>query len=236
MRNLAVCFLFLFISAGAVANDSLTVSSPSGKINVKVWLDGIIKYRIYNKDIPLLLPSGIDMQFLGQGSLTLGSHIKSSSVKTVSAEITSPVPEKRKIIADHYTLLTIGFSRPFKIEFRVYDDGVAYRFLISFKDSVTVKNETADFCFPANPGVYYPGVQKREDLDIFHTSFEELYQFKPLTDITSKEMAFSPVLIAPEEGAKTAITESDLEDYPGMFLGWHRQLRIKRIVCSISIG
>ena len=59
---------------------------------------------------------------------------------------------------------------------------------------------------------------KRGDQDIYHTSFEEPYQLKTLDSIGPANLIFSPLLIADSVGPKLLITESDLEDYPGMFL------------------
>jgi alpha-glucosidase len=115
--------------------------------------------------------------------------------------------------------LSIEFKQPFRVEFRVYDDGVAYRILTQFKDSITVKNEIAEFNFPGRPSAYFPQVQKKQDADIFHTSFEEEYPLRMLDRIPDDLMGYSPILVVPESGPKIAITESDLFDYPGMFLG-----------------
>jgi len=76
----------------------------------------------------------------------------------------------------------------------------------------------ASFNFPANHLFYYPEVVKRDNTDIYHTSFEEPYQLRPLDSLTSANLCFTPVLVAPANGPKIIITESDLEDYPGMFI------------------
>jgi alpha-glucosidase len=56
--------------------------------------------------------------------------------------------------------------------------------------------------------------------DKYHTSFEEPYQSKPLDSLIETQLMFSPVVI--DEGfVKIAVTESDLDDYPGMFLVYH---------------
>ncbi|MDP4224736.1 MAG: glycoside hydrolase family 97 catalytic domain-containing protein, partial [Bacteroidota bacterium] len=157
--------------------------------------------------------------FLDNGySISSGKVIKSHSVKRFSGQIVCPVPEKRIMIPDNYSLLNISFRNPFKAEFRVYDDGVAYRILTSFRDSIRVKEEIATFSFPGKPSVFFPEVHRRSDADIFHTSFEEEYKFMRIDSIGAGSMAFTPVLVAPQPGPKIAITESDLEDYPGMFL------------------
>jgi hypothetical protein len=41
---------------------------------------------------------------------------------------------------------------------------------------------------------------------------------KQIDSLTEKSMAFSPVLVGDGDDVKIAITESDLADYPGMFL------------------
>src|SRR5437867_194382 len=66
--------------------------------------------------------------------------------------------------------------------------------------------------------IYAPLIQKREGLDIYHTSFEELYQYKSLDSISSSDEMFSPALVSSVDDIKIAITESDFLDYPGMFL------------------
>lgn len=213
-------FLVFFISCSirSFSGDSLSVCSPSGKICVKIWMEENLKYRVYENGNSILEPSEIGMVLKNNISLFSKNQIASHSVKKISGQIISPVPEKRKLIADNYNLLSINFRKACKIEFRVYDDGLAYRFLTSFRDSIIVNNEVADFHFPNQPEVYFPGIHKRDDADIFHTSYEELFSQRKMADIGKAELAFNPVLVSPATGPKIGITESDLEDYPGMFL------------------
>ncbi len=213
---LVVLLISFYINAWSL--DTLSVCSPSGNICVKVWMGKNLQYRIYHKKAAILDPSDIDMILANNKSFSINNSIKSFAVKKETHQIISPVPEKRKIIKDVYNELTIQFRQPYKIEFRVYDDGVAYRFLTQFKDSVTIENEVAEFHFPGAPAAYFPGIHKRDDADIFHTSFEELYPLRKLDSIAINEMAYTPVLVVPKSNPKIAITESDLEDYPGMFL------------------
>jgi alpha-glucosidase len=218
---LAAIFISFYISARS--HDTLSVCSPSGKICVKIWMEKNLKYRIYDNGRSILEPSEIDMILANNKSFSFDNSIKSSTIKKESHQIISPVPEKRKNIHDGYNVMSIGFKQPYKIEFRVYDDGVAYRFLTLFKDSVTIQNEVAEFHFPGIPSAYFPGIHKRPDADIFHTSFEELYPLREVDKIEITEMAYTPVLIVQHpisigSNPKIAITESDLEDYPGMFL------------------
>ena len=51
---------------------------------------------------------------------------------------------------------TISFNSGFSLQFRAYNDGVAYRFETSLKDEITVKNEISEFQFPAGSHSWYP--------------------------------------------------------------------------------
>ncbi len=215
--SLSVIF-FILVTLTTMATDTLQVHSPSGKICVKVWMDKQLCYSISFYDKTILEQSHIDFILENNQSLSSDNSIRSGSVKKINEKIISPVPEKRRIIPDIYNLLSVTFRRPYKVEFRVYDDGVAYRILTAFRDSITVKNETAEFSFPGKPSAYFPGIQKREDADIFHTSFEEEYPLMRLDTIPRGSIAYSPLLVIPDNNPLIALTESDLEDYPGMFL------------------
>ena len=173
-KIISIVFLLPFCFS-CWCSDTLIVNSPSGKISLKVWLDKGLKYCIsYDRRI-ILSPSSIDFLVENKEPLSGNKSFRSSVVKEVNSEIISPVPEKRKIIPDNYRLLSVSFSLPYKVEFRVYNDGAAYRILTSFKDSIRVINEVAEFSFPGRPSAFFPAVHKRDDADIFHTSFEEEY-------------------------------------------------------------
>jgi len=229
------CLLFLLLVSPP--SKHLKVTSPSGHLTLEVWQDHEIKYRIYEGSRLILDTSSIDLIPLGVPALSHDNPIRTHTTRQVAEEIISPVPEKRKRIPDHYNILTLSFRQPYRLEFRVYDDAVAYRIITLFKDTLTIQKELARFHFPGNPSAWFPGITKRPDADIYHTSFEELYPLRRLDSIAPGEIAYSPVLVtgvtdlataitdpatdSSTPGApspKIAITESDLEDYPGMFI------------------
>src|SRR4030095_3198008 len=210
--------IFLLIGFFASSSNAQELRSPNGKIKVKIEIKNQIYYSITFEDKPILLRSTINIVLQNGISLSGNLAIRKVTLDDNKSVITSPVPEKRKNIPDIYNVLEFRFAQPFSLVFRVYDDGVAYRFLSHSKDSIVVKQEIAEFNFPAAHPVYFSDVVKRDNADIYHTSFEELYKLKPLDSISGKNMIFSPTLVAPSEGPKILITESDLEDYPGMFL------------------
>ncbi|MBL7742765.1 MAG: glycoside hydrolase family 97 protein [Chitinophagaceae bacterium] len=206
--------LFLYTKAA----DKKEVSSPDKKIKVTIEATDKLYYSISYNDTAILLPSVINLSLLNNLNLSGKISLKKATTRYNNSVIVSPVPEKRKNIPNVYNEVTIRFQQPFSLVFRVYNDGVAYRFISHIKDSVIIQNETAEFNFPENRRICFPEVVKRENADKYHTSFEEPYQFKPLDSLTEKNLCFTPVLIIPGSGPKIVITESDLEDYPGMFI------------------
>ena len=93
----------------------------------------------------------------------------------------------------------------------------------------------AEFSFPGKPSVYFPKVQKKEDADIFHTSYEEEYPLRRMDSLLAGMIGYTPVLVAPESNPKIGITESDLEDYPGMFLGGTGTSKLKGVFAGYPL-
>jgi len=218
MKFFSLIIFCSFFSFTLEAADSLTVLSPDKSIHVTINTNKSLTYSITIDNKKIIEPSIIDMQLTDGKKLSDYLSVQSTKYNSVNQFIEQIVPYQQKNIPDVYNEVIIQFKKNFSIIFRVYNDGVAYRIISRFKDSITVKNETANFNFIKGANVYAPLIQKREGLDIYHTSFEELYQYKSLDSISSTNEMFSPALVSTIDNIKIAITESDLLDYPGMFL------------------
>ncbi|MCE7064696.1 glycoside hydrolase family 97 protein [Dyadobacter sp. CY326] len=217
MRNLFI-FGFFIVTLHVHGATNRQIFSPDGKTKLLVNIDKALTYNILYEGKTLLAPSEIDLVLLNQGKMSDRLDKPKITTRTVNETIISPVPEKRRHIPDLYNEVSFRFGNPYRVTFRVYNDGVAYRIETLFKDSITVQNEIATFNFPGNPQLYFPEAVKRDNQDKFHTSFEEPYQIKTLDSVFAKNLCFTPVLISSGELPKIVITESDLESYPGMFL------------------
>ena len=219
MKNLIfILFLYCALSVHSAKNDTLAVRSPNGLLCVKVWMGAQLTYKMLYQGKILTGNSVIDLIQLNGNALSLKNKITSSNIKPVDSEIIVPVPERRKRMKDTYNQLTIAFKQPYSVTFKIYNEGIAYRISTRFKDSIYIKDEVARFSFAHHPSVYFPLIHKKSNADIFHTSYEEQYPLLLMNAIPDTTIAYSPVLVVPVEGPKIAITESDLRDYPGMFL------------------
>lgn len=150
---------------------------------------------------------------LTDGALGTAPKLLSSKKSTVGEIIQPYVSLKYSNVKSDYNLLQLKFSGDYSIEFRAFNDGIAYRFITNRKGRVQVMNEELAIHFPEQ---YLLHMQQNGS---FKTAYEEMYshlesdQWKP-TD----RMADLPFLIDTKKKYKILISESDLSDYPAMFL------------------
>lgn len=213
-----ILFLIIVLPITNTFSQELQLSSPDQKITIKIFIGTDLNYDLLADEKVLISNGVIDMQLYGEVFLSGHLSVKSTNTKTVNETIIAQIPVSRKNIPNNYNELTIQFKSNFAVIFRAYNDGVAYRIATSFKDPITVVNETAAFNFIQGAHAWAPIIQKRPDQDVYHTSFEEKYPYKALDSFSSDNYMYSPVLINTIDDIKVAITESDLDDYPGMFL------------------
>jgi alpha-glucosidase len=207
--------LTLLVSFAANGQRQFSIASPDKKLSANILVSDSLRYELLYEGKQIVKPSAIAM-LTDHGGLGIAPAIASSSTRSEKQVITNSIPYKRKEIPDVYNEITMRFRQKFSLVFRLYNDGAAYRFLLSLADSVTVINEVATLSLPGADSVYFPQVQKRDELDIFHTSFEEPYRHTALLQLKTSDVAFTPVLVT--GNPRLIITESDLIDYPGMFL------------------
>lgn len=219
----SIFFLLLFLSANTSFAQPFSIQSPDHNITVTIDINKEIRYSVKYKNEILLLPSLIDLEMEGGKKLSDNLRITKTRTRSVNEIINSPVPEKRRIIPDVFQELEIELGKQFNIDFRVYNDGVAYRIISKLNRSLVITNETAQFVFQHNKRVLMPVVSPRQDADRFHTSFEENYKYYSIDSLEPSSLAYTPVLAGKGDEIKIAITESDLENYPGMFLSKYNE-------------
>jgi alpha-glucosidase len=187
------------------------VSSPDSKISVTVNVSSIIKWTATFEGREIISNSKIAMILANGKVLGENEKVKKAAISHLNDIIKPVVANKRSEITDNCNILTISFNSGFSLQFRAYNDGVAYRFVTSLKDEIIVKNEISEFLFPEGSHSWYP----------LETSFmshnERTFIYSSLDTIASKHLASLPVLFQ-VNGSDVLVTESDIEDYPGMWL------------------
>ena len=206
----------LLVAFGAQAKEYV-LKSPDGKIVVTVAEGNHVTYSVEREGIRLLAPSQISMTLVG-GYVYGGKD--SFKVSRKSVDQTLPARNfKRAQVRDHYNEMTLSTSA-YSIIFRAYDDGVAYRFVAGGKaGEFAVAYEQAEFAFPYDYMAYIPYERDGGSLEEqFFNSFENTYSHHMVSKWEKGRIAFLPLTLEAANGIKLCITESDLRDYPGMYL------------------
>jgi len=217
--------LLVLLSAGmplSLQARKYELKSPDGKLGFSVDCAAQCTWSLSVDGIPVTEGNRLGMEILLPGGTVkiLGDKARVQRVLKgkVSHEVATPL-YRQKSVRDEYNYLTLRMKDGYDIELRAYDEGVAYRFVCSLKDSLSIKNEYVEFRGGGKMDAFIPYHYGKVREDIYESSFENQYAFvpagnKPRTD----RFAFLPILAKTADKSSLLLMESDIEDYPGMFI------------------
>ncbi len=209
-RTFLFVFLFASLSAVAIAKE-YKINSPDNKISLIVNVGADITWFASLDNKVIINSTKIALTLADGRVLGKDERVKRSKTSHLNDIIKPVVAHKRSEIIDNCNILVITFNSGYSIQFRAYNDGVAYRFETALKGDITVKNEISDFQFPSGSYSWYPLEES------FMSHNERTFIYSSLDTIRDKHLASLPTLFQ-VDGANILITESDIEDYPGMWL------------------
>ncbi len=213
----AQILIIISLFSGSVSAQQRETSSPNGKISVTLKSDADFTFEVRLNNKPAFAITGASLVIRDHAPGKVSS-VKSASVSAVQHPL---IREKRAIVSDKFNEMKVTCKSNSGIILRVYDDGIAYRFFTRFKeDTVFVLNETATIRFAGGDSLYLPIIRCREEkgIDCFHTSFEDDFVHRGVSQVTDSQLGYLPVYARTANGFSLSITESDLHDYPGMFV------------------
>ncbi|WP_289660042.1 glycoside hydrolase family 97 protein [Flavobacterium panacagri] len=211
MKNGLLILCGLLLSAYQVSAQTYEVKSPDGRIQIKVNNSNKISWSASLNGNLIIENAEAGMDFSSKTNFGLNPKVKKQTVKSVSQNIHAIVPIKESEIKDEYTELSITYQGNYKLNFRAYNDGVAYQFVDEAKEKRNVVSEKVSLSFPNGSRSLFP----QEESMYSHN--ERLYLDKSLNEIASKDFCSLPVLFTTPK-AKVLFTETALHDYPGLFL------------------
>jgi hypothetical protein len=196
--------------------DKTTVNSPDSRLEVAFSLaDGVPLYEVTYNNAAVILPSSMGFTFRREQPMTRGFVVERTVTRTFD-ETWKPVWGQRSEIRNHYNELVVSLRerstphRRMNIVFRVYDDGLGFRYEFPDQDSLKdfeIMAEQTRFVFPADHTAWWTPA----DFD----SYEHLYSHGRLHEIRA---ANTPVTMKTDDGLYLAIHEAELTDYAGMTL------------------
>ena len=218
IANIALAGIVLLVvpalprAEAAESQSSFDLRSPDGRIEIRIRTAGQIRYDLLLKGRAVMenCTLALDVEHNRLGANAKVTDAQQSSFDQVIEPV---VRQKFAKIRDHHNELRLSMEGGYRVVFRAYDEGAAYRLETSLPGrQVKIYGEEANFNFPNNPVVYYP------QEDSFYSHNERKYLPQHLTEITSEFIATLPAVVDLGGGAKLAIAESDVEDYPGLWL------------------
>jgi alpha-glucosidase len=230
--KIITCTLLLFLAGCIYAQKKVQLVSPDENIVFTLQANNNIpSYSVTYKKNSVIADAAINLVIEGLGAMKKVIIKKTTAVKEVNENYTLAVG-KVSVVNNHYRQTIISLqdnsntNYKIAIEVRVFNDGVAFRYLFpkqKGKTSFTLLDEKTEFKFTADP------VVKALPLPNFTTSHEGFYITTPLSKIKEDTLLDMPALLQLPNKIFLAITEAALLDYAGMYLVNHNGILQSRL-------
>jgi alpha-glucosidase len=213
--------LMLFFSIAGFSQQKaqdFVLESPNGKLKISVVINDKISWSVSHEKDLILAPSTVSLTLDKNEILGKNAVLLNSKREKVNTTFESPF-YKKSSVKNQYNVLVLNFKNDFSIEYRAFDDGVAYRFITKKKKDITVKSEEVVLNFNQDYNTMMPYVRDlRNPKDPYISSFEAHYENKKISEFAKDTLAFLPFLIDYKNHKKAVFLEANLEDYPGLFV------------------
>ena len=222
-RSLPLLAALLLCAGNPFAAHAETVASVTSPGNVlKIELDlspeGRISYRVQRNGKPVITDSLLGLR-LRVGAQLFGSF-KLAGQETASFDETWEQPwGESRLVRNHYNELRAHFregardQRRMDVVFRVYDDGIGFRYEFPKQpnlDEVAITGEFTEFAV-ADPkkakAWWIPAGEWNR--------YEQLYRATPVDEVG---IAHTPMTVKLGDGTHLAFHEAALVDYSGMWM------------------
>ena len=227
----ALLLLMAVLPSGAGAQQ---MNSPSGELSLNVECNGgIVVYALDYKGMPVILPSRLGLTG-DEADLASGFTVAAVSRDTVDQSWT-PVWGEYASVRDHYnemalTLVQEGTGRQVLVRFRLFDDGLGFRYEVPEQDGVnylTLRGELTEFNLSGDHTAYcIPG-----DYDTNEFAYSTA-RISGLEDEIERRLALktyetkaegglsvqTPLMLRSDDGLYINIHEAALVHYAAMLL------------------
>ncbi len=219
MKKSIVLISLIFIIC-SVYSQRVKVLSPDKKISVEIKSNDKLTYSVKFGKTTVLLESPMGFEFVNEPPIGKTLRIV-DSMRTTINEKWSPVASKHKDIFNicneiHLQLKErIYPQRRLDILFRIYNDGVAFRYFLPIQNGMTsrdITRELTGFRFAKNHEAWMANYG-------YKSSQETEFWPGKIGDLTEKSVIGIPFLVKIDEQCYAAITEANIDDWAGFYMG-----------------
>lgn len=231
MKQILLATVLLF-SAGLLSAE--TVKSPNGAMVLNVELkNGVPVYRLDYKNQAVVKESKLGLELKDGKNLTDGFELTKTDTASFD-ESWNPVWGEVKTIRNNYNELAVTLTQPstsrhILIRFRVFNDGIGFRYEFPQQENLnyfTIKEEKTQFAMTGDHKAFWlPGDYDTQE---YSTMTSNLSEIRGLMDAAitpnSSQTPFSPtgvqtsLMMKSKEGLYINIHEAALIDYSCMHL------------------
>ncbi len=222
MPKLKLLFLACMLCVSSVAknvNKTYSVSSPDGRLVVTVETGDQLRWSVNHDGTQVLTPSAIGLTVNDgkkEWSFGIDMRVTEAINDNHRSQFDTPFYKKAKV-DDNYNRLVV-YDKKYGVEFRAYNDGAAYRFIVTSGKMIGVKNETSEWNFAGDYKAFIPYVNDNRGGERYCFSFESLYDEQALSDMFADSLAITPLAVCLPGGKKAVVMDAGVENYPGMML------------------
>lgn len=257
-KKLALAFLSLALFSSSCKQggntDNAKISSPGNINSLEFYLDqeGVPVYLVKHNDKIVVDTSRIGFDLKDQKSMSEGFKIKKTSDREFNETWEMPWGEQRKVVNNYKELIVeleeaSDGKRPLNIYFRVYDDGIGFRYEFPKQngvDTLIIMEENTQFQFTGDHMSWWtPG-----DWDTYELPYQtsRISAIDALTfknnDLANSQIknnaVTTPFTLKTDDGIHMSFHEANLMDYAGMTLkvGDKQNLMQSELVGSDLLG
>lgn len=210
MKKTLTIAITILVSLACHAKE-VSVTSPDGRI--KVTVDGGT-YSVFHDGTPILSNSTAALMLQDGREIGLTEKTKRvTSSKGIREHIEAPF-YRQSSFDFAYNYLKLEFASGFQMEWKVSNEGAAYRFCNTNTGRTVISDEKAEFRFAQDGKAWMPYTTNPRKPEAM--AFQNWYTEQNISD-GSDIPAFLPATVQ-AGNVKVTILESDLKAYPGMFV------------------
>lgn len=226
IRQPMLISLLAFASSSITWAESVVLVSPAHTVSAVVETDGAnaLRYRVTFNDAPVIEPSALGITV---GGINLGVGVKLGTPKQSVVDETYATRGNHTSARNHYCLWEFPVThqasgRSYTIQFRVYDDGVAYRYIVPGKGTQHVDGESSSWKIVGGSKVWYferltPGWKLKSYAGEWMSTAIELLD--TATPAKIGPVQGTPLICElPDHRGYALITKAALYDYSGLRL------------------
>jgi len=221
MKHAFLTIILLILFGWSASAQIYQLSSPDGSVNVTVNTKDTVRYAVSYKGETILLKSPLMLEFADSPPLGRYMEVNNEEKKTID-NTWEAVAGQQKEMRNYCKQLRLQMveerfpGRKLVVTFRAYNDGVAFRYYLpelTSKQELVITNEYSTFHFPEDYTAWMA------DYGSYATHQETEFWKHPLSHIESSSIIGLPLTVKHSENLYTAVTEANLDDWSGMYVG-----------------